>query len=101
MVKNVRLLLVSALFPFAVHAFEPKVDLKGSEAIGKGHCKFVDMTYVCFVLKKDEKYYIAAVDNNGVLAVYSVSGLKQDYTAEEMKLIWQRDSQERRQNDLT
>lgn len=71
-------------------AFDPSVDLRGAEAVARGQCTEEDLTYVCFILKKDNKFYMALVDNRGPLKVYEVPGLKTQYRETEMTTVWER-----------
>jgi hypothetical protein len=90
---------LSILWVTNSQAFVPHVDLKDSKAVAEGQCNHNEVRYKCFVVAKEDKFYIVAVDNKGVVAVYSVKDMQQDYNDEDATLIWQRDEIKRRRKD--
>lgn len=71
-------------------AFVPHIDLKEATVVAEGQCEHEARLYKCFILSKEASYYIMAVDAVGVVAVYSVKEMKQDYEPDELKLVWSR-----------
>lgn len=94
--KNIRIYAAAvSMMWVSAFAFTPEVDLKDSKAIAQGQCNYRDAYYVCFILVKDEKKYMVAVDIKGPLAVYEIKEIKQDYNKDEVKIVWERDPDRR------
>ena len=83
--------LVAILASFAVFAgFDPDIELKDSKAVQQGQCKHAKKVYDCFGVVKNDSKYLVAVDQKGVVAVYSVTEFKATYTVEDTTLVWKR-----------
>ena len=83
--------VVVILASFAVFAgFDPDIDLKDGKAVQQGLCKHAGTVYTCFGVIKNDSKYIVAVDEKGVVAVHSVTEFKQNYSMEDITLIWER-----------
>lgn len=82
--------VITLCWVMSAMAFVPEIDLKDAMVVAEGQCSHEEMLYKCFMLKKETVFYMIAVDAIGVIAVYTVKELKQDYEADEVKLIWSR-----------
>lgn len=90
-VKKLRAVAFVACLPFLqAHAFDPNTDLHESKVVMEGQCTDNNRTYKCFMLEKDNINYIAVIDSEGILAVYMVKDIKDEYTPSEMQLMWKR-----------
>lgn len=82
--------VIALCWVMSAMAFVPHIDLKDAIVVAEGQCGHEEMLYKCFMLKKENIFYMIAVDAIGVIAVYTVKELKQDYEPDEVKLIWTR-----------
>lgn len=71
------------------HAFDPDKELRGAIALSGGPCSEGSST-MCVLLMNNGKFYIAAIDQVGLLAVFQVKEPKESYSVDEMNLVWKR-----------
>lgn len=86
--------MLAALVAIKAFAFDPYTDLKNVLPRAQGQCEHNGKTYVCMIVEKEGKHYMVVL-GDGLEAVYSVEGVKEVYTEEECKLIWQKNSRRR------
>lgn len=82
-------------------AFNPQTQLNDAKAVAQGQCKFGELIYVCYMLQKGNEYYVVAVDRQGPLAVYRVPGMQNEFTEDEMQLVWSREPSRRRNDNAS
>lgn len=83
--------LIALLLAWCVNAkaFDPGKELNGSTALRAGPCS-EGSSAVCVLLMNNGKFYLAAIDQVGLLAVFQVKEPKEGYSTEEMKVVWKR-----------
>ena len=99
--RNMRAIVGSVSLAWVTAFAQPSnIDLSGAIPVSKGQCEHNGRYYVCFILQKADKFYLIAFDIQGLLALYSVPGLKDDYMDEEVTLLWSR-TPKRRKDDAS
>lgn len=83
--------LVALLLAWCMNAkaFDPDKELNGAIALRGGPCS-EGSSAVCVLLMNNGKFYVVAIDQVGLLAVFHVQEPKEGYLTDEMRLVWKR-----------
>lgn len=107
MISNLRKLAIGtavAMSALLVSATDLFPDLAAAKPVAQGQCKLGERVYMCILVELDSNFYIAVVDNAGVLVVFQVKESAKDHPDikdEDLEVIYQRPNEKtRRRTDV-
>jgi len=87
-------LLIAVGFLAGTVYAEGKPDLEDGDVLAHSPCSFDKYAGYCFLVKKNNKHYIAILDQKGELAIYGVKETsvgKDTLKREDVEFLWSRD----------